>query len=460
VEPRLVLDPSVRRRGETLVGGAPRRALRLSPAGWRALDMLGAGRDAPAPARALGRRLLAAGMLHPRPERRPPHGAVTVVIPVKDRAGELEHCLSALAPGSDVLVVDDGSADPGAIAGVAARHGARLLRRAAAGGPAAGRNAALAEPTCELIAFLDSDVIAAPGWLEGLIGHFDDPAVGAVAPRVCPAPPRRRRVLDRYLAARSPLDLGRREAPVVPGGRVSYVPSAALVVRRRALEDGFDERLRYGEDVDLVWRLHDRGWHVRYVPAVTVRHREPERLAVVLRRRFHYGTSAGRLARRHPGRLAPARMAPGPAVTLALLLARRPGPAGMLAAHQTMALARRLRPLGVPARWAGRWYGEALYDTGLSGLRYAHTFALPLAAAAAWRARRPAALALLAVPVLDEWVRRRPDLDPLRFAGLALADDAAYGAGVLWGCLAAGVGGPLLPAVRRAHATDLQPTPS
>ena len=48
------------------------------------------------------------------------------------------------------------------------------------------------------------------------------------------------------------------------------MPTAALVVRRAVLEDGLDTALRYGEDVDLVWRLHDAGWRVRYDPAVVV----------------------------------------------------------------------------------------------------------------------------------------------------------------------------------------------
>ena len=58
-----------------------------------------------------------------------------------------------------------------------------------------------------------------------------------------------------------------------PGSKVPYVPTTALVVRRDALESiaGFDTDLRFGEDVDLIWRLH-RGWRVRYDPTVEVTH--------------------------------------------------------------------------------------------------------------------------------------------------------------------------------------------
>ncbi len=294
---RLALDHATRRFGTTLAGGAPLRLLRLSSAGPDALRALAAGDPTPAQRR-LGERLVDAGLAHPLPAPAP--ADVTLVIPVRDRPAELDRCLATAA--QLVVVVDDGSRDPAAIAAVAARHGAGLVRRERSGGPAAARNAAAAGT--ELVAFLDSDCVAPPGWIEALAGHFADPRVAAVAPRV---------------AAR-PLDMGPHPAAVRPDGRVRYVPSAALVVRRAALPR-FDEALRYGEDVDLVWRLHDAGWRVRYDPRVVVAHP-----AVGLRRRFAYGTSAAPLAARHPGRLAPLVLRPWPALAVALLLARRPVP--------------------------------------------------------------------------------------------------------------------------------------
>ena len=76
-----------------------------------------------------------------------------------------------------------------------------------------------------------------------------------------------------------------------------YVPSAALIVRTELAH--FDEALRYGEDVDLVWRLRDAGWRVVYEPDVIVGHDQHHTLS----RRFRYGTSAEPLRRRHPTRL-------------------------------------------------------------------------------------------------------------------------------------------------------------
>ena len=444
---RLVLDRSVRRHrdGRVLVGGAPLRAMRLTSAGRAAVEALLAGDAQGEAARTLGRRLVDAGLAHPRPPASPRLAEVTVVVPVRDRPAALDRCLAAVGTGVPVVVVDDGSAEPASVRAVGLRHGATVLRRERGGGPAAARNTALAAVTTPLVAFLDSDCAPEPGWLATCAAHFADPLVGAVAPRVRPEAVRGRApARERYAEARSPLDMGGRESAVVPGGRAPYVPTAALLVRRRALGDGFDPRLRHGEDVDLVWRLHGAGWRVRLDPRATVRHAEPDTWRALLARRHRYGTSAAPLSRRHPERLAPLAVRPGPAAVAALLLARRPRSAAALAAVQGAVLARRLRPTGVPAAAALPWPARAGADTFLGAGRAATMLAGPalLAALCSRRARVPA-LALLAAPPLQEWLRRRPRLDPVRWTVACIADDVAYGLGVWRGCVAHRTAAPL-----------------
>jgi hypothetical protein len=211
-----------------LLGGAPPRMLRLAPAG-RALLARGGFTVADATSAALARRLVDAGVVHPVPRAGPEPAAVTVVIPVRDRTAAVARLLAALPPDlGGVIVVDDGSADPDAL---------------------------------RAVAFLDSDVLPPPGWLEPLLAHLADPAVGLVAPRIVGLPPVRG-WLGRYEAVRSSLDLGPDPAVVVPRSRVAYVPSAALLVRRAAVRKGFDEELHVAEDVDLVLRMHAAGWRL------------------------------------------------------------------------------------------------------------------------------------------------------------------------------------------------------
>lgn len=76
-----------------------------------------------------------------------------------------------------------------------------------------------------------------------------------------------------------------------------------------------------------------------------------------------------------------------------------------------------------------------------------------LVAAALVRPTRRVATALAAAHVASAWRRRRPALDPLRFAVATLLDEAAYGAGVWRGCLDCNTLRPLRPRLaRRARA--------
>ncbi len=230
---------------------------------------------------------------------------VTVVIPVRDRPAELQRLLASLR-GLSCIVVDDASSDVGGCEQIARAGGARFIALETNRGPSAARNAGLACVSSPLVAFVDSDCEPADGWLSSLLGYFDDPLVGAVAPRVVPAPVSPSTWLSRYEMVRSSLDRGGSGGLVRPMSRIPYVPSAAIVVRRDVANDVlFDPQLRGGEDVDLVWRLVDAGWDVRYVPSVTVAHEGPQSVNSWLSRRCFYGTTAGPLSRRHPSSMSP-----------------------------------------------------------------------------------------------------------------------------------------------------------
>jgi mycofactocin system glycosyltransferase len=281
----LRLDPRTRRRegGAVLLGGSPLRQLRLAPSARALLpgDRL-VVRD-PRTA-ALAGRLLDAGVAHPDLPDGVPHDPlpVTLVVPVRDRPRELGRLLAAVradpATGdAPVVVVDDGSADAAVPAGLAAEHGGRVIRHETARGPAAARNAGLRAAATDLVAFLDSDCVPRSGWLAPLVPHLADPRLAVVAPRITGLPGGASGWLTGYEQLAGALDMGERPAQVRPMSAVSYVPSAALLVRRAALGDGFDESMRVAEDVDLVWRLSAAGWRVRYEPRAVVEHEHPAR---------------------------------------------------------------------------------------------------------------------------------------------------------------------------------------
>jgi len=466
---RLTPDPGARlvADGSVLVGGSPVRVLRLTPAGSRQVRSWFSGVPVPpgAGARALARKLLDAGIAHPDfcgPDLEFPGVAdVTVVIPVRGRHAELDRCLAGLRDLPHVIVVDDASEDPVAIKRIAEGHGASVIRRPVNGGPGAARNTGLRAAGTEIVAFLDSDCVPEPGWLENLLPHFADPAVGAVAPRIVPHE-NGTRWLARYEGASSTLDMGARPSVVRPGARVSYVPGAALAVRKAAAGQGFRDGMYVGEDVDFVWRMAAAGWRVRYEPRAAMGHDHRVTFRAWFSRRADYGTSAAALEELHPGSVRPLYASWWTLGAWAAALAGRPLTAAALTGAATALLSRRLAkvtgerwPLPEPppesAAWqlalrlagggtvaAGRPIGSALSRTWWP-------VAIP-AALAVKRLRLPVAALILAPPLLD-WADRKPPLDPARYVAARLLDDAAYSLGVWQGCLARRTVRPLLPAV-------------
>lgn len=296
------------RFGTTVVGGSPLTLLRLTAAGASVIDDVTAG--SAVGATPLIERLVDAGVAHPVAEPPGPFSVadVTIVVPTLGPPGHLP---------TGALVVDDGSAPP--VVGADVRLDVNR-------GPAAARNAGLDRVETALVAFVDGDVDVGDGtaWLEPLLPHFADERVAVVAPRIVARAGDDR--LTAYERRHSPLDMGREPARVRAGTRVSYLPAAALVCRVAALRavGGFDAALRLGEDVDLVWRLGDAGWRVRYEPASVVRHEARPNWAAWAKQRIGYGSSAGPLARRHPRKLAPLRMSGWSIAAWCLAMAGRP----------------------------------------------------------------------------------------------------------------------------------------
>ncbi|MDQ6696992.1 MAG: mycofactocin biosynthesis glycosyltransferase MftF [Actinomycetota bacterium] len=441
---RVAFDPGVRELdgGTVLVGGSPLRLLRLTPAGVRLMDSLRSGEPVPqgGDAQRLVRRLLDGGLTHPRPAGSTfTRADVTIVVPVRDRPAELEATLACARDVAATIVVDDGSRTD-ATAAVGRRAGATVLRHDASLGPAAARNTGWRVATTPLVAFLDADCEPAPGWLDVLLAHFDDPQVAAVAARITsPDGSMLPATLRAYERAHPTLDRGPFEALVRPGSAVPFVPTAALVVRCAAMHavGGFDERLRVGEDVDLVWRLGDAGWSVRYEPAAIATHPARPSATAWLRQRFDYGTSAAPLAARHGVAVAPLRVSPWTAVSWALIGAGAVPAGAAVAAVSTGLLAHRLHggvrhPWHEAARLAGLGHlygGRAVADA----VRRAWWPIALVAARHSRRARRVAMAALL--PLVLEWWQIRPAVDPVRWVSVRTADDVAYGAGVWVGCV-------------------------
>jgi mycofactocin glycosyltransferase len=393
-------------------------------------------------------------------------GDCTVVIPAHNEVDRIEALVSKVrtAGVAAVLVVDDGSTD--STGKHAESAGATVIRHTRPLGPGAARNRGADGATSPVIVFIDADVVlpaadllAQPTWLNQLLLAFDDESVGVAAPRITSAASAAASIvastLARYEYIRSPLDLGQQRATVKPKSRVAYVPSTVLAVRRDRFNElgGFDEALRYGEDVDFVWRV-SRTHRARYEGDVLVAHVPRSTIKAFARQRFSYGSSAAGLDQRHPGQVVPFRASGwSVAVWACALLGGLPGVAiaAVTSATNAALLSRKLTLLAKPALPSLRLTVLGHFGVGRQLASAVNRAWLPLVIPAALVSRRVrrSLLAGLLVPALVDWKSQRSiegaGLDPIRFTALRALDEWAYCAGVWAGCFRARRFHALLP---------------
>src|SRR5450759_4466289 len=161
---------------------------------------------------------------------------VSIVIPTRARLSYLEVALASLAPqaeaaAAEMLVIDD--AGPSAAAReLAERFGARYEAHPGPLGLNVARNTGVERSTGELVAFVDDDIQASPGWLAALIeASREHPEVevfaGAIRAR---------------LEGRAPRSCGRERPPITTlelganDTRAQYAWGTNMCIRRSALD--------------------------------------------------------------------------------------------------------------------------------------------------------------------------------------------------------------------------------
>lgn len=195
-----------------------------------------------------------------------------------------------------VLVADGGSradvlqamqrwigAHPDVPARVEAHNGSVAGTRASALRSLAGKT--------EILAFLDTDEVAPPGWLAALVAPIEqgvaDFTGGPTRPLTEPTS-EGERYLNEFEAWFYP-NVVARDMTKLPMGNSAWRVAKLLEV------GGFDERLRWGgEDYDLNLRVARAGGRGVYVPDAWVHHDQSGRndLRSILRRKYRYNVGA------------------------------------------------------------------------------------------------------------------------------------------------------------------------
>lgn len=425
------------RDGAVLVAGSPATLFRVTAVGSSILDALETGTVLPVGHEALTDRLVFTGAVHPRAGDPWPSDDLTVVVPVHRRGDDrdLESLVAALAPLRTV-VVDDASPLPVVLDPDGGR--VTVVRLDANLGPAGARNRGLDAVTTDAVAFVDADVVVDAATVTGIAGHLHRERVTAAAPRVRGAGGRG--VLARHEVRLCPLDMGPEPSWVRDSARVRYVPSACLVARADTMRavGGFDESMRTGEDVDLVWRLAQAGHLVRYDPSFLVTHGTRRTLRRYLGQRVGYGRSAAGLAHRHGATVAPFRASLADAGILVAFVLWAWAVGGVLLAATLMWRVARLLRLGAPVRAAI----DLVASSSASVVSHAAAALvrtwLPLVVVASVLTPRAFLVAGVAVLVRAGSAVRasRPGVAPLTVV-LGPLDDLAYCTGVWLGLVGA-----------------------
>lgn len=404
---------------------------------------------------------------------------ISIVVPAYNRARELERCLRSLfaldypAHCLEIIVVDDTSTDETSsmlrrMAQEAAVLGleTRVLCHKQRQGVGISRNTGAEAARHDLIAYLDSDCVASPGWLRELVPAFQDERVAAVGGMIRAYD--RKSLLGRYEDMRSSLFMGMQPQQVRLEGPLTYLPTANMVLRRAAWQQlsGFAQ-MTQGEDVDFCRRLLISGASMRYLPQGVVDHDYRTTLGAFLRIRFAYASAEAPLLQRHPTERRILLLPPEQATFAGALIVGawsifwryfRPGMISLLfalfltlfGARKRLQKVREQRmPIGFLAVFKATLRGHLAY-TYLLSRHLTRYYTLPLLV-----------VSLLVPPLflltcilcgivigVDHW-RLRPEMGLGWYALCSVLDDCAYEVGVVWGCVKHRTWKPLVPVVKK-----------
>jgi mycofactocin glycosyltransferase len=395
---------------------------------------------------------------------------VSIIIPTYNRARQLERCLAALLnldyphDCMEIIVVDDASRDY--TSAVLEYYGGEcdakeivlhVVRHTRQKGVAIARNSGAEQARMEVLAFIDSDCVATPGWLKELMPVFEDSSVGAVGGMIRAY--ERHSSLGKYEDVCSSLFMGVRPQQIKLEGPLTYLPTANFLARRSAWQKvGGFAPLTFGEDVDFCRRLLLSGSAIRYEPRGVVLHDYRTTLPGFLKTRVSYASAEAALLKRHPTERRVLLLPPEQATFAGLVVGGLMGMAifFILAAVLTLFGARKrlvalrrqhisLNPF-VVLRATLRGNLAYVYHLCRHLTRY---YTLPmLITGVIFPPLLVCAFILCSIVIGVNYARLRPRMTLGSFALCSLLDDGAYEIGVLLGCIKQRTWKPLVPVIR------------
>ena len=237
----------------------------------------------------------------PLPPALPAYPKVSVVVCVYNGERTIDSCLASLEklnyPDYEVVVVNDGSTD--GTRQIAEGYDYIRLIHQENKGLSEARNVGIRAAAGEIIAFTDADCMADPDWLTHLVARFQSSEFGAVGgPNLTPAD-------DSFVASCVAVSPGAPTHVLLDDEVAEHIPGCNMAFRREALQaiDGFDPIFRAaGDDVDLCWRLQNKGYKIGFSPAAVVWHFRRNTIRDYVKQQRGYGKAETLLFFKHPSR--------------------------------------------------------------------------------------------------------------------------------------------------------------
>lgn len=228
---------------------------------------------------------------------------VSVIIPAFNAEKTITSCLASLINQdykgeTEIIVIDDGSTDSTPDI-VSKYEGVKLIRQKNAG-PASARNAGASAAKGDIILFTDSDCVPAPDWITEMLTPFHENRDVAGVKGIY-------KTHQRELTARFvQLEYEDKYDYMLKERYIDFIDTYSAGFKKSVFLEmkGYDTDfpVACAEDVELSYRLSNKGYKMVFNPKAIVYHTHPDKLAAYLKKKYKFAYWRMLALKKNPGK--------------------------------------------------------------------------------------------------------------------------------------------------------------